>query len=97
MTNKEAIVWLKECKEHYGEYHEMCDEALDIAIKALEERPQGEWLTNRVAFHLTCPFCGCNLRALKDKVFEGDYEYNFCPNCGARMTKEAENECKNDT
>ena len=53
--------------------------------KAKFERPQGEWLTNRVAFHLTCPFCGCNLRALKDKVFEGDYEYNFCPNCGADM------------
>lgn len=50
-----------------------------------EERPQGEWLTHRVAFHLTCPFCGCNLRALKDKVFEGDYDYNFCPNCGADM------------
>lgn len=44
MNNKEAIVWLKECKEHYGEYHEMCDEALDIAIKALEERPKGEWI-----------------------------------------------------
>lgn len=52
---------------------------------ASHERPQGEWVTHRVAFHLTCPFCGCNIRALKDKVFEGDYDYNFCPNCGADM------------
>lgn len=49
------------------------------------ERPQGEWLTHRVAFYLTCPFCRCNLRALKDKVFEGDFDYNFCPNCGADL------------
>lgn len=54
------------------------------------ERQKGEWLTHRVAFHLTCPFCGCNLRALKNEVFEGDYEYNFCPNCGADMRQEAE-------
>lgn len=51
----------------------------------LEERPQGEWNTHHVAFHLTCPFCGCNIRALKDMVFEGDYNYNYCPNCGADM------------
>ena len=62
-------------------------QALHIAIKALKERPQGEWLINRVAFHLTCPFCGCNLRALKSEVFEGDFDYNFCPNCGADMRK----------
>ena len=42
MDNNEAIVWLKETKKHYGEYHEKADEALDIAIKALEEQPQGE-------------------------------------------------------
>ena len=51
------------------------------------EKPKGEWLTHRVAFHITCPFCGCNLRALKNEVFEGDYDYNFCPNCGADLHK----------
>ncbi len=51
------------------------------------ERPIGKWLNNRVAFHFTCDYCGCNIRQLKDEVFEGDYDYNFCPNCGAEMKK----------
>ncbi|MBO7731449.1 MAG: hypothetical protein J6S67_02825 [Methanobrevibacter sp.] len=58
-----------------------------------EERCQGEWLTHRIAFHLTCPFCGCNVRALKDKVFEGEFNYNFCPNCGADMCGGKLHEC----
>ena len=49
------------------------------------ERPQGKWLNDRVAFHFTCDYCGCNIRQLKSEVFEGDYDYNFCPNCGAEM------------
>ena len=49
------------------------------------ERPKGEWLNDRVAFHFTCDYCGCNIRQLKSEVFEGNYNYNFCPNCGAEM------------
>ena len=50
------------------------------------ERPKGEWLDEKfVAFHLTCNQCGCNLRRQKNEVFEGDFDYNFCPNCGADM------------
>lgn len=49
------------------------------------KRPQGEWLADKVAFHLVCNQCGCALRQLKSEVFEGDYDYNFCPNCGAEM------------
>lgn len=71
------------------------DEGMDNIAQAISngtpvyehERLRGEWITHRVAFHLTCPFCGCNLRALKSEVFEGDYDYNFCPNCGCDMRK----------
>lgn len=66
------------------------NEIYKIINEAPTERQQGEWLTHRVAFYLTCPFCGCNLRALKSEVFEGDYDYNFCPNCGADMKGGAE-------
>ena len=53
-------------------------------------RPKGEWLDKFVAFHLTCNQCGCNLRRQKNEVFEGDFDYNFCPNCGAKMKGGAE-------
>ena len=92
MTNKEAIVWLKECKEHYGEYHEMCDEALDIAIKALEERPQGEWIFGSTLGHGWMKCSNCCVSQSGQTLC-----WSFCPNCGADMRgknelKEAENE-----
>lgn len=94
MTNKEAIEELRELIEiDLHPCPPIYEEALNLAIKALEERPHGEWLDEKfVAFHLTCNQCGCHLRRQKNEVFEGDFEYNFCPNCGADMRKEADNE-----
>ena len=70
------------CKQYQGGY----DYGFNIGYnKGKKDRLQGEWITHKVAFHLTCSFCGCNLRAIKRAVFEGDYDYNFCPNCGADM------------
>lgn len=80
MDNKEAIVWLKETKKHYGEYHEKADEALDIAIKALEEKPQGEW-----KFDDTEQFCYCS--NCEDTYYPRplDPSWYYCPHCGAKM------------
>lgn len=88
MSNEEVIEVLKDIV--FGGFDRTTPkerQALDLAIKLLEERPQGEWLEDKIAFHFVCDQCGCALRKLKNEVFEGDYDYNFCPNCGAQMVK----------
>lgn len=61
-------------------------EAYDLAIKALEERPTGEWKHNNFDEH----YCNkCGHYALWSEEADGYYEVqsNFCPNCGADMRK----------
>ena len=78
MTNKEAIEILSNRLNTYYCTDEDL-QALDLAIKALEERPQGEW----IVFYTP----------KKKKVFKCDKcmavsiqgQTNFCPNCGADM------------
>ena len=68
MTNQEAIEKLKEILFMTG-----YKEALDLAIKALEERSQGEWKLDSLGAY--CSECGTH----------PDYSSNYCPNCGADM------------
>ena len=99
MTYKEAIEILKplfeQCKgkggclgyiEHYFSKDE--EKALDLAIKALEERSQGEWVgdTDYESYQgnyeaYKCNKCGYCLH-WRDYYAN---KYNFCPNSGADM------------
>lgn len=88
MTNKEAIEELKAkvnlAKElEDEEVNFISIEVLDLAIKALEERPKGEWVEVTKGIDSNtyeCPFCGrlinCDRPRLK--------LYPFC-HCGAKM------------
>ena len=86
MTTKEAIQLLKSATmfEPTLENRDY-PEAFDLAIKALEERPQGEWIVdedNGILRFMKCSNCG--------KVAEwldggSQFLSNFCPNCGADM------------
>lgn len=60
-------------------------QALDFAIKTLEERSQSEWAGNKFDEHY-CKECGHF--ALYDEEEDEQYyevQSNFCPNCGAKM------------
>ncbi len=96
MTNQEAIIVLKSV-ERYG----IEAEAVNLAIDALEQydsmaetinkasellrkkRPQGEWKVygkqGGIPITDMCSNCRYEMKWYKDK-------YNFCPNCGARMS-----------
>ena len=90
MTNEEGIKILESMKTDL--YGLGVDEnnivfgidikAINLAIKALKERPQGEW-KHEVIGDKPCVLCNqCFLHF--------DCESNFCPNCGADMTDDAD-------
>lgn len=54
------------------------EEALDFVLKALEERPKGEWKC------FNCPECN-RQTVIKE---------NFCPTCGTDMREAASEETK---
>lgn len=51
-------------------------------------RPQGEWITEYD--RLKCPFCGMSIDDEVHWLYSEDYNFNFCPNCGAKMEGGAE-------
>lgn len=77
MTDKEAISNLNQI---YGFVSSEIQQSLDLAIKALEEKPQGEWIDQdfddlKISDY-RCNQCG---------HYQDDIT-NFCPNCGAKMS-----------
>lgn len=89
MTNKEAIEDIKN-----NILPVVGGKSLVMAIKALEEqeRPTGEWIESKEHFYTkeSCKewtnfYCSeCDVPSISPS--------NFCPNCGADMREEAENE-----
>ena len=58
-------------------------DALMEEIKSIPsaDRPQGEWI-----IHSNGKMCDCSAcNESYDRTFEYVDEWNFCPNCGARM------------
>ena len=67
----------------------------DDVYKALEEvpsadRPQGEWLKFGLGRGTRILFCTNCERRIEVPLSQGDSNYDFCPNCGAKMDKEVE-------
>lgn len=79
MTNKEVIERLNLMQERCCNGYDA--EAINYAIKALEDRPQGEWIVGEymdchsdILPKYTCPFC-------REVAYR---KYDFC-HCGADM------------
>ena len=80
MTNSEAIANLNHI---YGMVSPNIQRSLDVAFKALEKQPQGEWkLIHGSSVVFGCSRCNVRIIAM--------IPYNFCPNCGADMKVGAE-------
>lgn len=99
MTVEKAIEILSDV----GDINRCCAEdaeALDMAIKALEQqptRPTGRWIEKEdynLDTYYECSECGA------DYCIEGDILiHKYCPNCGARMAEvepQAESEEEDD-
>lgn len=100
MTSEEAIevlrylddqcIWQEDCIQVGGCNH--CKEAINMAIEALKDRPQGKWIKTSDGdgwndwYVFKCPLCGATI---EDRQYRS-WEYNFCPNCGAKMKGGAE-------
>lgn len=82
MTNEECIKKLKSIKKDYIKI--ISCEALDMAIKSLEEeRPKGEWILDAGVRGIhKCSNCGQLISTLDIDV------YNYCHGCGADMRKD---------
>lgn len=85
MTNKEAIEILKShisiydcCKADHD-----ANEAIRLAIKALEERQKGKWIFKQDSPLIPTGYWQCS-ECKKGRLL---VEENFCPNCGASMTR----------
>jgi len=84
MTKETAIALLNNLRA----FAEDDDEpAIDMAIEALQDRPEGEW-TKTVDGNgwnewwvFKCPLCGATIVDEQSR----SWKYNFCPSCGARM------------
>lgn len=83
MTNNEARKVLQEVWRNERTDYESVEvkEAIDRAIRSLEDRPQGKWIDTGEKMENYGKWYRCS------NCEHTDYYGNFCPNCGADMRK----------
>ena len=61
--------------------------------KKENEHKKGKWDNKKIAFYWVCSECGAEVRSNIAEVYLTEHTLNFCPNCGADMRGD-ENEDK---
>ena len=64
-------------------YSDLCINAVRRAPSA--DRPQGEWIKFGLGRGTRILFCTNCERRIEVPLSQGDSNYDFCPNCGAKM------------
>ena len=78
-----------------GEYYGYCTEDVrlnSIPTADVAEVKHGRWIEYPRAHYFKCSECKYTVPYRKAVLVNGSREYNYCPNCGARMDKEDEHE-----
>ena len=65
-------------------YRYLCD-GIEECDDVEPEREHGEWSPYDVSGYRKCSMCGGYVNWTPKPFLFGDGEYNFCPNCGAKM------------
>ena len=98
MTREEAInnlnmISVAFVEAETKEQRKIIDDTFNMAIKALEQEPKtGRWINRHIIANtsidmIVCSECG---EEFSYDAETGISEYNFCPNCGAKMVQESE-------
>ena len=60
-------------------------ECMDELMGMIADRPQGEWIKFGLGRGTRILFCTNCERRIEVPLSQGDSNYDFCPNCGAKM------------
>lgn len=85
MTKQEAKAYIiRHCNPDYPKGKTEWERAVNMAIKALSDRPKGEWiwqLANNGWVDHICSVCGYT----ENTDIHVSLGWKYCPNCGAEM------------
>ena len=85
MTKQEARAYIiRHCNPDYPKGETEWERAINMAIKALSDRPKGEWIwqlaDNGWVDHI-CSVCGYT----ENTDIHVSLGWKYCPNCGAKL------------
>ena len=94
MTREEATQALNEIFDdsEFSRYEAWYGTAMKMAIEALKAEPvkHGEWENTKYINVRKCSCCQAEYGVFSNKYWNSIEDFNFCPNCGAKMKGDKE-------